>query len=644
MSAHMVSQLGSDQAMDVLASMSRHQFHLAPSVKQSLLPLLDDSTQVRRQAEVRSLSTKTVLQRVLLSLALGTSTKLLFKRLRSYLEDAIGKNPYRRLALLAGTAALGRILFSARRSSQLSATMAAASALKGGKGEDKSGNGERVCVVGAGIAGCGAAWNLHRSGFDVTLLEKKPTLGGNNKCHTWKVGTHDVKTALGVLAWPRELFHNYCELLKELGVESEPHDLKWFITRRLAGQGPDDVECVYAHGQCQAAREALQQPWIAADLKAWNRLAAFVRRVNLFFQPPPLPGSSSMYRSSLLNPLNLISLRTLSKMFGVSKRFWDEVVVAIHASTFLECDCDTLPAVILEIIEDIVPIGTPDVPIIMDSWSEGNAESVFDRMTEGFRNQVHTSTGVEALRFETDPQSGAEQVIVIDGSGVERRFDKVIFACGAPATLNALPSQRPASASRFLYWLLRKVLSNCKYVECRDLTFARGIVHSDSKRGLPAPFEKDILDDYGTLCETQYDANGAIRYENVFVLSSWIPPMQKPETKDKRPMLVSWNCAKRLQDISDEDYERDITYREAHPCLDQTNMMASMFVYKNLQGICNNTVYFCGSSVTPGNGHDLSLLSGFVVAKKLGADYPFSHNKAASADLHALQDMMGLRA
>lgn len=313
----------------------------------------------------------------------------------------------------------------------------------------------------------------------------------------------------------------------------------------------------------------------------------------------------------------------------------------MHASTFLETKFHDLPAVVLEIIEDVVPIGTPKAPIVMDSWADGNAVAVYDRMTEGV--DVQLSTGVEALRFQTDPKSGAQQVTVVDDSGVERLFDKVVFACGAPATLNALPSQRPATASRFVYWLLRKVLSNCRYVESRDKSYERGILHSDSKRGLPTAFEKEILADYGTYCESQYDSNGVSRYENVFVLSSWIPPMQEPDTKGKRPMLVSWNCKDRLEDIADEDNEGAIIYREAHPLLNQTNMMASMFLYRHFQGCCGDSIYFCGSSVTPGNGHDLSLLSGFVVARALGADYPFSHDEAALADFHTLQDMMGLR-
>ena len=46
------------------------------------------------------------------------------------------------------------------------------------------GAGERVAVVGAGIAGLAAATKLQRSGFDVTVLEARPRIGG--RIHTWR--------------------------------------------------------------------------------------------------------------------------------------------------------------------------------------------------------------------------------------------------------------------------------------------------------------------------------------------------------------------------------------------------------------------------------------------------------------------------
>ena len=45
---------------------------------------------------------------------------------------------------------------------------------------------------------------------------------------------------------------------------------------------------------------------------------------------------------------------------------------------------------------------------------------------------------------------------------------------------------------------------------------------------------------------------------------------------------------------------------------------------------------------TPGNGHDLSLCSGFAAAAAIGADYPFAADADAAADFARLRGIMGL--
>ena len=61
-----------------------------------------------------------------------------------------------------------------------------------------------------------------------------------------------------------------------------------------------------------------------------------------------------------------------------------------------------------------------------------------------------------------------------------------------------------------------------------------------------------------------------------------------------------------------------------------------------LQGMHDGVVYFAGSAMTPGNGHDLSFLSGLIIAKKLGAEYPFAKHSAAASDFERLRSLMGI--
>ena len=91
-----------------------------------------------------------------------------------------------------------------------------------------------------------------------------------------------------------------------------------------------------------------------------------------------------------------------------------------------------------------------------------------------------------------------------------------------------------------------------------------------------------------------------------------------------------------------EHYERSVTGREAHPSLTISNLAMSNVLWPNLQGIHDNVVYFAGSAITPGNGHDLSFVSGLIIAKKLGADYPFAHDEKAAKDFERLRGLMGV--
>jgi hypothetical protein len=53
-------------------------------------------------------------------------------------------------------------------------------------------------------------------------------------------------------------------------------------------------------------------------------------------------------------------------------------------------------------------------------------------------------------------------------------------------------------------------------------------------------------------------------------------------------------------------------------------------------------LYLNSNWTTPGNCHDMSLLSGFAAAHAVGAAYPFPENKEARKDFDRLRDLMGI--
>ncbi len=448
--------------------------------------------------------------------------------------------------------------------------------------------GTRVAIIGAGIAGMGCAWALHRSGAHVTVYERETDLGGNAKTHTWRVDSREIVTGLSVLAWPDALFHNYEALLAELEIAVENAPLLRFFIK--------DGESIYAHG--------LSTTGFEADLRRWQKLVAFVRRVNDRFAGG---GAPSLYEYSPYNPLILFPLRRLATIFGVSARFWERVFVPIHSSSFLSVELDTLPASIAPSIEDIVSI---EHGAKLRTWS-GSSREVFGRLQQGFEERIHRATSILRVRRS---RAG---ISIETNAGQETTFDRVVFACNPHAALAMLESPSV---------LERALLGGIEYPDTTDPTFLRGVAHSDAT-ALPEEHRRTILDGFANFIELS-QSDGRLRYENTFVLSSWVPAARGQGL----PMMVSYHLRH-----PPKTAERTLSNELAHPCLSRSNL-ARAWLLKTLQG--RASTYWCGSYATPGNGHDLSLLSGLVVAKALGAAYPFARTPAAFADFQRLSRFM----
>lgn len=490
----------------------------------------------------------------------------------------------------------------------------------------------------------GAAYSLRKSGVDAVVFEKKPKLGGNAKAYTWNVDGIKVVTGLAVLAYPHEYFHTYMELMRSVGMEQgDLHELNYFVAEknyRGVSTDGDGLECVFAHGK----KEFTPAAWLAEDLMKWDRLVDFVKRVNAKFQPCEY---KSLYRMNLINPLNVIHLKSLCTWFGISDLFWQRVFVPIHTSTFLEAEMGGIPAVMAELLDDMVPLNVTKGKVPeMRAWKT-NAYDIFPKMVADWpRTATRTSCAVERVDFQSAADGSLDVVVTHEDSNEETPnevFDAVVFACSAPATQKILQQAQsnPTSFSswfdisaRVLSYLERYLLQNTMYTVDRDKTFEAGVVHSDGSV-FPEKFRAELLERHCNYMVV--DGNKPTDVENHFIISSWAPTANTPQSKGKLPMLVSYNCPEKTDRI---EAEWTVTSREAHPCLTVWQTACCIAFWPLIQGFRNKQCYYCGSAFTPGNGHDLSLLSGFVVASELGAEFPFLQNDKATQDFLRLRQMM----
>mgnify|MGYP001166718921 FL=1 len=84
------------------------------------------------------------------------------------------------------------------------------------------GEGKSVVVVGGGISGLSAAKYLIQAGCDVTLLERREIVGGNNDPYL-ENGEHHATTV--IITLPAQQPH-YLHLCREYGIEQTPHEFE----------------------------------------------------------------------------------------------------------------------------------------------------------------------------------------------------------------------------------------------------------------------------------------------------------------------------------------------------------------------------------------------------------------------------------
>jgi hypothetical protein len=390
----------------------------------------------------------------------------------------------------------------------------------------------------------------------------------------------------------------------------------------------------------------------------------------------PAAGSDSLYAFASLNPLNFISARRFVRLCGCSDEFWAAVAVPVYSSSFLTAELDELPAAILPALDDIISIGvrTPVRPL--NTWSHSSAD-VFAAMASSIHS-VHTNVNVtyvatpavggghpSTLRVAwTAAESSDEEGRPVPSSREEsEEFDHVIFACPGPAAQQLLVNGRGRrsamatatttlrTAADWAYFrALRGLVGNITYEHTRDYNFTVGDIHSDLRvipgaSGAGASGSSAIADLFYSKLFSNYVRRldvGAARptdLVNVFSLGTWVPEAMRAAAVAGVPYMhsyVSYDAERNRERLPNGNRRKETPARldvstrythaprpalEAcrgtvdnafgHPRLNQPNMLR-MLALRSLQGDCG--IFFCGNYTTPANGHDLSLLSGFVAA------------------------------
>lgn len=247
---------------------------------------------------------------------------------------------------------------------------------------------------------------------------------------------------------------------------------------------------------------------------------------------------------------------------------------------------------------------------------------------------IDTSDG--SFRDTVEARAGAGAVVTTE------LFDRVVLASPA-RTCREILAATPSS------WLERFVLSLVSYCDEDDDSLTRGVIHTDTSV-LPDSHRAMLLDRYANFIDVFPGTSAEHHhYENTFCVGSWCPAAQEAHRRrggggggndrPKAPMLVTYNLHP-SKEIDQATICGTVDNRRAHPHLSPLTMLVATVLLRLVQS--RRGVYFASSFTTPGNGHDLSLLSGLCVAHAMGAAYPFEGHHDAKLDFLRLRRLMGL--
>merc|ERR1712232_381429 len=370
------------------------------------------------------------------------------------------------------------------------------------------------------------------------------------------------------------------------------------------------------------------------DFKRYDRLMAFLEKSYNFFGWFNYSSEPSLYKLSYVNPLNMIPVPWLTKLYGISDDFFNLILTPINATSFMTNDITNMVGSILYICDEVVPC-TPKPPTDMDpegrktprlnTWKDGGngIKKLYGNMTK----DATVKTNTRVLKVKADQQRKQ----VVDEFGQVAEFDRVVFACPSNAVGNMLEGHS---------WIEDTLMRTSEYAD--DFDFVGGhlnaVVHEDGTV-LPAPVRNPVLQYAANYIEVNRDPQtGKWRYENTYTFGAQTYKTRDLPLSERPPMLITHGLFDDKKSIDPNVTHRSESHARAHTIYSAGNLI-TMFMLHLIQG--RRGVYYCSNYTIAGNCQDLGSVSGMAAAHAIGAAYPLN-DRLAERDFNTMRGLMGL--
>jgi predicted NAD/FAD-binding protein len=321
----------------------------------------------------------------------------------------------------------------------------------------------------------------------------------------------------------------------------------------------------------------------------------------------------------------------MCRNFGVSQEWWDIVFTPHYTASFLTDKLDNMSAVTGPLIEPSIPLNPASSNAenarltTCETWADAGVgiREAFAKMTEGV-------TVLEDTRVLKVHITDGGQKRVLDEHNGCADFDRVVFACPCNAVGNIHEGHN---------WYEDSLLATPEYADDHHPGdgHMHAYMHSDASIIDEKYREKFLAHGSNYVEITQDPESGRLNIENTYNFGVQTPEMVVKPLEEKPPMLISHTLPEG-KEINPDKILGSGNHVRAHPLYSGWNIM-TMLSMKLVQG--RNGIYYCSNWTTPGNCHDMSLLSGISCAHAIGADYPFEGmNPQATKDFKRLYDLM----
>lgn len=459
---------------------------------------------------------------------------------------------------------------------------------------------QRVCVIGAGAAGTAAAWSLslHPQKFDVTVYEKTSQAGGVATSEHMQANT--VQSSSASSAIPNEVvpwindgvqggapsYRNVCLLLEHLGFAPHPVQMKVSFGKNETSWNNTT--------ETQLVRE------LRDDIERFGRVLVWIHRLEFIFTFVPIDkvlhwfGFSQRFRNHMVFPLTALFFGTGNQTPNVS--------AAIVARVFLDPELR-----LFDYDSRLLLSQTPDMfafPSLREIY-----QAAVKNMTQPDKHvQFQFGCGIKRVLREDN------LVHVIDERDQKQTFDHIIFACDAETALKSLATPT---------WLERKILGNVRYYD--DIT----ITHQDVEY-MQKHYDIDVArhDQYFIRTDPQQPE----KLEMSFNLSNYQPQLAKFHDASTiqhdifQTIFLDKNDDK-IWTINDIKPDKILLRKWWHQFAHTWQHFAFTVPFIQFLQHKQHTSY-CGA-YTLVNTHEIAVISGLAAAHRLGANYPFAHDRLA---------------